>query len=111
MGKKIRTYSSRTSQALKLLASLIKTTRKRRGWSESDLAERCNTTRATIRKIEQGNPGTAIGLYFETAHLLGIPLLAEDDDNLSEIQKRVDLELAVLPKRIRKGSKEVFDDF
>ena len=111
MGKKNRTYSSRTSQALRLLASLIKAARKHKGWSESELAERCGTTRTTIRKIEQGYPGTEIGSYFEVANLLDIPLLAEDQDHLSEIQKRVDLELSVLPQRVRKGSQEIFDAF
>ena len=111
MGKKSRTYSNQTSAALKLLASLIKTARKRKGWSESELAERCNTTRATVRKVEQGNPSTAIGLYFEAASLLGIPLIAEDSGKLSELQHRVNLELSVLPQRVRKGSEEVFDDF
>jgi ribosome-binding protein aMBF1 (putative translation factor) len=111
MGIKNRTYSNRTSQALRLFASLIKTARKRKGWSESELAERCGSTRATVRKMEQGYPGTEIGSYFEVANLLDIPLFAEDDSHLSEIQKRVDLELSVLPKRIRKGSGEVFDDF
>ena len=111
MAKKIRTYSSRASQALRLLASLIKAARKRKGWNESELAERCDTTRGTIRKIEQGNPGTEIGLYFEIANLLGIPLLAEDSDDLSQLQKRVDLELSVLPQRVRKNSGEIFDDF
>ena len=111
MAKKIRTYSSRVSQALRLLASLIKAARKRKGWNESELAERCDTTRGTIRKIEQGNPGTEIGLYFEIANLLGIPLLAEDSDDLSQLQKRVDLELSVLPQRVRKSSGEIFDDF
>ena len=47
----------------------------------------------------------------EIANLLGIPLLAEDSGDLSEIQKRVDLELSVLPQRVRAGSEEVFDDF
>lgn len=111
MGKKIRTYSSRTSQAIRLLGSLIKAARKRKKWSESELAERCGSTRTTVRKIEQGNPGTEIGLYFEIANLLGIPLLADDSNDLSEMQSRTDLELSVLPKRVRKGSEEVFDDF
>jgi len=111
MAKKIRAYSSRTSQALRLLASLIKAARKRKGWSESELAERCGTTRMTVRKIEQGNPSTEIGLYFEIANLLGIPLLAEDRVELSEIQRTTDLELSVLPKRVSKSSEDVFDDF
>ena len=75
------------------------------------MAERCDTTRATVRKVEQGNPSTAIGLYFEAASLLGIPLIAEDSGKLSELQNRLNLELSVLPQRVRKGSEEVFDDF
>jgi transcriptional regulator with XRE-family HTH domain len=111
MGKKIRTYSDNTLQAIKLLASLIKAARKRKGWSESDLAERCGATRPTIRKIEQGSPATEIGLYFEIASILGIPLFTNDAHELKAMRKRVDLELSVLPQRIRKDTKEVFDDF
>jgi transcriptional regulator with XRE-family HTH domain len=111
MAKKIRTYSDSTLRAIRLLASLIKSARKRKGWSESDLAERCGATRPTIRKIEQGSPATEIGLYFEIANLLGIPLFADDARELSAMQDRVDLELSVLPQRIRKDTKEVFDDF
>jgi transcriptional regulator with XRE-family HTH domain len=111
MAKKIRTYSDSTLRAIRLLASLIKSARKRKGWSESDLAERCGATRPTIRKIEQGSPATEIGLYFEIANILGIPLFADDARELSAMQDRVDLELSVLPQRIRKDTKEVFDDF
>jgi transcriptional regulator with XRE-family HTH domain len=111
MAKKIRTYSDSTLRAIRLLASLIKSARKRKGWSESDLAERCGATRPTIRKIEQGSPATEIGLYFEIANILGIPLFADDARELSAMQDRVDLELSVLPQRIKKDTKEVFDDF
>ena len=111
MGKKVRAYSDRTLRAIILLASLIKTARKRKGWSESDLAERCGATRPTIRKIEQGSPATGIGLYFEIANLLGIPLFTDDTREMSALQEKLNLELSVLPQRIRKGTKEVFDDF
>ena len=111
MGKKAHHYSARTTLALNVLASLIKASRKRKGWSEAELAERCATTRATVRKVEQGHPGTQIGTYFEIAHLLGIPLLADNNEKLSEIQMRVDQDVAVLPQRMRKGPAEVIDDF
>ena len=111
MGKKIRTYADNTLRAIKLLASLIKAERKRRGWNETDLAERCGATRPTIWKIEQGSPATGIGLYFEIANILGIPLFADNASDLTAMQQRVDLELSVLPQRIRKDTKEVFDDF
>ena len=111
MGKKVRVYSDHTLRAINLLASLIKTARKRKGWSEANLAERCGATRPTLRKIEQGNPATEIGLYFEVASLLSIPLFADDTREMNAIQQKVDLELSLLPQRIRKGSKDVFDDF
>ncbi len=111
MGKKTRNYSNQTLRAIGLLANLIQSARKRKGWSESDLAERCGATRPTIRRIEQGNPATEIGLYFEIANLLDIPLFSDDPRQIRAMEKKLDLELSVLPQRIRKGTKEVFDEF
>jgi transcriptional regulator with XRE-family HTH domain len=111
MGKKTRTYSDQTLRAIGLLASLIQRARKRKGWSESDLAERCGATRPTIHRIEQGNPATEIGLYFEIANLLGIPLFSDDPRQLRAMEEKLHLELSVLPQRIRKDAREVFDDF
>lgn len=111
MAKTRRIYSNQTLQALKAFASQIKLARKKHRWSEAELAERAGTSRPTIRGIEEGNPGTAIGLYFEIATLLGIPLFGEDSESLKTIQKNLDMELALLPKRIDKESREVFDEF
>ena len=111
MRKKTRIYSKSTLQALKLFASLIKVARKKHGWSEAELAERAGTTRPTIRKIEQASPVSEIGLYFEVAYLLGIPLLSSDSVEMTAIQDKLDLQLAVLPKRIDRAPSEVFDDF
>ena len=68
-------------------------------------------SRPNIVLIIADDLGTQIGTYFEIAHLLGIPLLADNNEKLSEIQMRVDQDLAVLPQRIRKGPAEVIDDF
>jgi transcriptional regulator with XRE-family HTH domain len=111
MGKRTRTYSNRTLLAVDLLAKLIQSARKRKGWSESELAERCGATRPTIRKIEQGNPASEIGLYFEIASILDIPLFSDDPGQLRSLNKKLDLELSLLPQRIRKGTEEVIDDF
>ena len=111
MGKKTRTYSRQTLRAIGLLANLIQSARKHKGWSESELAERCGATRPTIRGIEQGKPATEIGLYFEIAHLLDIPLFSDDPRQLRAMEEKLKLELSVLPQRIRKDSKAVFDDF
>lgn len=111
MGKRIRSYSDVTVYAIDLLAKMIQSARKRRGWSESELAERCGATRPTIRRIEQGNPATEIGLYFEIANILGIPLFSDDPKQLRSLNEKLDLEISVLPQRIRKGTEDVFDDF
>jgi len=111
MGKKIRSYSDVTLFAIDLLAKMIQSARKRRGWSESELAERCGATRPTIRRIEQGNPATEIGLYFEIANILDIPLFSDDPKQLRSLNEKLDLEISVLPQRIRKGTEDVFDDF
>ena len=111
MPKTSRIYSNHTLQALNVFASQIKLARKNHGWSEEELAERAGTSRSTLRGVEQGTPSTEIGLYFEIAALLGIPLFDEDSKNLKTIQKNLDMELALLPKRIDKESKVVFDEF
>lgn len=111
MAKSTRTYSSRTLQSIKIFALQIQAARKQQGWSEAELAERAGTTRPTIRQIEKGNPATSLGLYFEVATLLGIPLYDADSQKLTGIQNNLELQIALLPKRIDKDRGEVFDDF
>lgn len=96
---------------MRLLASQIQLARKEQRWSEAELAERAGVSRSTIRGIENGNPATAIGLYFEVATLLGVPLFESDGRKLADAQERLDLRLALLPKRIDRDREEVFDDF
>jgi len=59
----------------------IRVARMRRRMTQEDLASRVGTTFHTIRRIEQGAPGTAIGFYLTTLWVLGIfedvPLLAD----------------------------------
>ncbi len=52
---KARAYSKVTQEAAKLLGRQIKIGRKRRGWSENQLAERAGIARATVQKIERGD--------------------------------------------------------
>lgn len=107
---KNRIYSSYTRQSMSVFSNLIKVSRKTRKWSEAELAERAGISRATVREIEKGNPSTELGLYFEVATLLGIPLLGSSEE-MKGISRELDLRLALLPKRISNKSVEVFDDF
>ncbi|MEX0618621.1 MAG: helix-turn-helix domain-containing protein [Pseudohongiellaceae bacterium] len=111
MAKTARTYSNRTLQAIRVLATQIQLARKQHRWTEAELAERAGASRSTIRMIEDGNPATGLGLYFEVATLLGISLYDADSQKLTDIQHTLDLKLALLPSRIDKHRGEVFDDF
>jgi transcriptional regulator with XRE-family HTH domain len=66
---KKRTYSKYAKEAALLLGQQIKLGRKKRKWSEHNLAERAGVSRATLQKIEAGELSPSIGLVFEVATL------------------------------------------
>lgn len=79
--------------------------------TEEDLAGRAGISRRTLQKIERGDLKCEIGLVFEVANLVGVPLFGEEEHaNLARNKNRVDDKLALLPKRIRRIVK-VDDEF
>jgi transcriptional regulator with XRE-family HTH domain len=71
---KDRIYSRFTREAVALLAKQIQLGRKQREWTERELAGRAGISRAALQKIEKGNLSVTIGLVFEVATLVGVPL-------------------------------------
>lgn len=63
--------SFQSAEALRLVGERIRTARLRRGESEAGMALRAGVSRDTWRRLEAGNPGVAIGLFFEAMYLLG----------------------------------------
>ncbi len=59
-------------EALALLGENIKLACKRRGYSQSLIAERTGLSRLTIRKIEQGESTVSIGHYVAVLSVLGL---------------------------------------
>lgn len=109
--KKIRSYSKYTVEALALLGNMIQLQRRTRRMSENDLADRVGISRATLRKIEQGNPSCEIGLALEAAAIVGVPLFREDSTSISLEHDRIKDKLGLLPKQIRKSKSEMeFND-
>ncbi|MGB0713067.1 MAG: helix-turn-helix transcriptional regulator [Gammaproteobacteria bacterium] len=106
-----RSYSTQTGLALQLLAKHIKLARKQRRWSESELAQRAGVSRATVQKIERADPGCQIGLVFEAASLVGVPLFLAESPSLGALNEAADARLALLPKRIHGRDAPVDDDF
>ena len=105
-----RTRSRYTDEALLLLGRMIRAARTERKWSAQELAERANISRPMLSRIEEANPGCAIGAVFEVAAILGIKLFDADKPALSEMRHQVERRLALLPKAVRR-SKKVKDEF
>lgn len=106
-----RTYSKYAREALSLLGKQIRLGRKQRRWSEHELAERAGIARATLQKIEKGDPGCAIGLVFEVATLVGVALFEPELPGLARQHERLDDKLALLPKAVRPSATAVNDEF
>lgn len=96
---------------MKILAAMIAAARKERNMSQSDLAQRLGVSRLTVRSIEQGNPSVALGTVFEAAAVVGIPLLAEDNNALDRLATSIAAIARVLPERGRSKKPVVDDDF
>jgi transcriptional regulator with XRE-family HTH domain len=85
------------------LGENLKLARLRRSLTAEMVAQRAGISRATLNKIESGNPSVAMGNYFMVLHVLGIEQdferLAASDDFGHDL---LDLQLSVksrAPKR------------
>ena len=112
--KKPRTWSQYARHAALLLGERIRLARRQRRWSEQDLAARAGISRATLRKIESGEMGCSVGLAFEAAVLVGIPLFESEERLSLQSQIRQTKDMTALlphPQRAKAADTEVFDDF
>jgi transcriptional regulator with XRE-family HTH domain len=108
---KQRACSKYAKEAVFLLGQYIKLGRKKRTWSEQNLAERAGISRATLQKIEAGEMTPSIGLVFEVAALVGVPLFEQESQALATSIELTQSKIALLPKRIRNKTNMVDDDF
>ena len=108
--RKPRSYSPLTVDAARLLGASIRAARLERRWTVEELAERVGVSHPTVRKIERGDLSVGLGVAFEAAALLGLPLFGSDAERRSIEAARLNDRLAVLPQRARRTVK-VDDDF
>jgi len=104
------TYSPLTVEAAKLLGGNVRLGRRQRRWTVAELAERVGVSEATMLKVEHGDPGVRLGIAFEAAALVGVPLFSEDGSRRALETARIEDRLAVLPQRVRQPL-EPDDDF
>lgn len=104
------TYSPVTIEAAKLLGARIRLARHARRWTVEELADRVGIAEVTVRKVERGDLTVGLGIAFEAAAVLGVPLFHQDPLRRTLEADRIDDRLAVLPQRVRKPV-AVDDDF
>lgn len=91
------------------LGQRIRIARIRRGWSVAELASKAGINRNTLTALEQGKPGTAVGVCFTVLWALGLDRsldgVADPDADLHGKA----LEAARRPSRAGKPRKESKD--
>ena len=103
-------YSQYCIEAAAVLGKQIRLGRKQKKWTESELAERANISRATLNKIEKGDLSCKIGLVFELAALVGVELFESNQSSLRMQLDRINDKIALLPKAIHSSGRKVIDD-
>jgi transcriptional regulator with XRE-family HTH domain len=111
MKKESPPLSSHTLSVLKTLAAMIKAARLERGMSQTELSQRLGVSRYTVIALEKGDPKVGVGTVFEAATIVGIPLLADDQHELSKLATTVASLASLLPERGRRKKVALEDDF
>lgn len=93
-----------TEEILKTLGEQIKLARLRRNLTAELVAERAGVSRATLWKVESGNPACAMGIYAAVLHALNkmdkdLLLVAKDDELGRKLQ---DLQLITKKRASRR---------
>lgn len=98
------------SEAVKVLGAMVAVRRRELGATAAEVADRVGITRDTLRRIERGDPGVAIGTVFTAAVVLDVPLWdTTDRRELAARHRDLSRFSALLPSQVRRG--RVDDDF
>jgi transcriptional regulator with XRE-family HTH domain len=106
-----RAFSRYSRDATELLGQLTRRARLQHKMTAAELAERTGVSRGLIQRIEQGDPGCAIGTVFEVAAIVGVRLFDADQSRLTTMIGDNKATLALLPRAARAPKAEVKDDF
>lgn len=111
MGRGNAHISTVASAALTHFATILTIQRKEKKITIEELCSRVGVSKPTMIKILKGDPSVSIGLYFETAWVLGVSLF-ESDENQFAIKHKTNAKVeALLPNRVRRKKVILDDDF
>lgn len=106
-----RNYNPTTREVARLLGAQIRLGRIQRRFSQAELAQRVGVSAETMRKIERGDLGVALGSVFEAAAIAGVSLFDGDPDRRLGEARRIRELLMLLPARVDERAGPVRDDF
>lgn len=106
----LRNYSPLTVEAARLLGARVRLARHERGWTLQELADRIGVTHPTMSKVERGDLSVRLGVAFEAAVLVGVPLFHQDRERFGLEARIVEDRLAILPQLVRKPA-DIDDEF
>jgi transcriptional regulator with XRE-family HTH domain len=98
MSKTIPTLLPRVARLLGGFGENLKLARLRRKYSADSVAQRAGITRRTLSKVEQGDPGVALGIY---ARVMQVLRLEDDLSHLAvdDVLGRKLQDAGITPKR------------
>lgn len=107
----MRQMTPMARDAARLLGAQVAAARRRRGETAAALAARAGISPVTLRKVERGDPGVALGTALDVAALVGLPLFGADGPGrMAELADRAGDRLALLAARVVPVSDEGLDD-
>lgn len=107
-----RIYASYTREAVTLLGQMIRIARIEQKMSVKDLAERVGVSRDLMQRIEKGDLRCGIGLVFEAATIVGVPLFeANNPKQLTQFSRMYEDKIKLLPKAVHAKKTLLKDDF
>lgn len=101
--RRAHAFSRPTTEATHLLGQRVRLGRLERRMPIAELAERVGVAEGTMRRVEAGDPTVALGIAFEAAVIVGVPLFSEDAERRRLESELVGARLAVLPTAVRRS--------
>jgi transcriptional regulator with XRE-family HTH domain len=99
----ISTLPTVPRQVIKTIGKAIAIARHQKHWSQSELAERLDTTRQKVARLEKGDHRIDVGTLITASWLLNIPLIHGIDFSATKTKDFLSLLISVLDEQLKKN--------